>query len=150
MRNQFLRERMISAACCLLGLMACVTMWYDAGLHKPSRPLNFFGDSMHTPLFEGQHPEATITFCGIGFAAVFLGLFGFVGRRDQSQPPWWDYGVGSIVASGVFALLLTQARWINGTPFDVIQPGYLLALAAVGGLAAVGMSVLIRTTWRIK
>ena len=122
-------------------------MWYDAGLHQQGRPLNFFGGSSNTPLFERRYPEATISFSGIGFAAVMLGLFGFVGRRQEDQPEWWNYGVGSLFAAGVFGLLLTQARWVNGVPFEVVQPGYYLALAAVGGLAAVGMSVIVRSMW---
>lgn len=147
MSHRFLRERLVGVACCLLGIMACVIMWYDAGLHQPGRQLNFFGGSKKTPFFERRYPEATITFSGLGFGAVLLGLLGFAGRRMDDQPEWWNHGVGSIVAAVVFGLLLTQARWVNGMPFEVMQPGYYLALAAVGGLAAVGVSVMVRSMW---
>ena len=145
MTRFFFRERIVGAICCLLGLAACWLMWHEAGLHQPGRKISVFGDSSKTPFLKGKHPEAPLIFCGIGFTAVLFGLFGMVANRQREQPLWWDLGIGPIFIAVVFGLLLTKARWINGTPVHEIQPGYLLALAATGGLVAVGVSVLVRS-----
>ncbi len=140
---RFWREKIIAIVCCLVGIAACVVMWYEAELHTGKRPLRLFGGPRSTPFFENKFPEATITFSGIGFVCLLLSVLGLVGRQEKI--PDWMHGVGLIVVAGILGLFLVQARWINGFPLTVIQPGFYLAMLAVSGLAWAGIIVLIRS-----
>lgn len=118
-------------------------MWFEAGLHVKGKKLNFFGDMRGTPWHECKHPEAMLAFSACGMVAMLLGIWGLAGRRDD-QPVWWNFGIGLILFPAIFGWLFFNARYINGTPFGVIQPGFYLAMMAMGGLAAVGVRVFLK------
>ncbi|MBL8823969.1 MAG: hypothetical protein JNJ77_15385 [Planctomycetia bacterium] len=59
------------------------------------------------------------------------------------MPFWWTHGIGLIFFGFLFAVFLYQARYINGVPHDVIQPGAILGLCAYGGIAGTGFTVMM-------
>lgn len=149
MRVAFLREKVIAGLCCLLALVACVLMWYEAGLDHAGRRLNVFGGPRSTPFWERRFPESNILFAGCAYGAMLLGLLGITAHRNtEEKEPEFLAGPVLMLAGFLLSLLIYQARTVNGVPLEVFQPGCYLALAANGGLALAGLLILFRAAWR--
>jgi hypothetical protein len=140
------RERLIATGFCLLGLLACAAMWFEAGLHRPERTLNFFGGSSKVPLMERKYPESTLLFVTVGWIALLAGTWGLGGSRDE--PLWWSEGIGRIFAGCVLGLLIFQARWINGHSMKEFQPGFYLGMLCCLGMCLTGIKVIGRLLYR--
>jgi hypothetical protein len=145
MQNFFLREKLVAAACCLLGLVACLLMWHEAGLSKPGRKLDLFGGSNKIPFWEQQHPESKIVFCSVGYGCMMLGILG-LGKRKDDEPEIVQ-GPAFIIFGVIMGFMLTQARTVTGVPMEKFQPGFYLMLAANGGLVAAGVATLVRAAF---
>lgn len=142
MSTAFWREKVLAGVCCLLGMTGCLLMWHEAGLDQPRRPLDYFGGSNKVPFWDQQHPESKFLFTGVGYGIVILGMIGLINRRDQS--PESSYGPAFILAGVIFGFMHVQARTVTGVPFSIVQPGFVLAMAADGGLVVAGALVIVR------
>jgi len=142
-----LQIRLTASGLLIFALLACAIMWNEAGLNNPGRKLNFFGGSNRIPFLQQKHPEATLTFTAIGLGVFLVSLWlppKAMRRIDHDEPFWWTHGLGLIFVGTIFGIFLYQARYINGVPHEVWQPGAIMGMSCCAGLAITGFVVMIR------
>jgi hypothetical protein len=137
--------RVLAAACCLVGLLACRVMWHEAGLPPKERPLHVFGASGGKGISSEIYPESSILWSGGICVMTLLGIVGLVGRGSTS--PEWHWGPAFVAVGVLLVLFLHQARGVNGTDTAAVQPGHVLGLFAGTGLVGAGGVVLVGA-WR--
>jgi hypothetical protein len=146
-----LKVQLVATCFCLQAILACLMMWYEAGLHEPGRPLNFFGGSNRVPFFQQKYPEASLAFNSLLILSLLATTwFPHWNCRpgEEKQPFWSTHGLGYLLIGSLMALFFYQVRYINGVPMDVLQIGYLFGLVAAGGIILTGITVLLRGLYR--
>ena len=134
-------SKTIAVASCLLGLLACWLMWNEAGLPPKDRPLHLAGGDTRKFITEIPYPESCIVFASGICVISILGVFGLIGREDNS--PEWHWGPCFLAVGVLLLLFLHQARRVNGTDMAIVQPGHLLGLLAGVGLLNAGGAVFV-------
>jgi hypothetical protein len=125
---------------CAAGVAAAGVMWGEAGLPAAGRPLHLGGGTGTDGIFGNKYPESLIAFVGLMWLTTLAGLLGLTARDDS---PEWTWGPALILVGGLAVAMVWQARRVNGVPAEVVQPGYLAAVAAAAAQIGAGVVCLM-------